>query len=92
MSDVMDLPKNTESQEPIILHLDLKKIELVDLCSLFQLACDNEQFAESSFIRKAINHFLDSIEAEARNPETEDDDDDDDEEDDDEKFLPDPEF
>lgn len=88
----MDVPKkDTESQEPVILHLDLKKIELVDLCSLFQIACDNEQYAESSFIRKAINQFLDGIEADSRNPEPEDEEEDEDE-DDDEKFLADPEF
>ena len=82
----MDLPINKESQEPIILHLDLKNIELVDLGSLFEIACQNEQYAEAVLIRKAINCALDDIESRARNP------DEDEEDEEDEHYLPEPEI
>ena len=85
----MDIPVNKPAQEPVILHLDLKSIDLVDLGSLFEIACTNEQYAEAELIRKAIHSSLDAIEARARNPEEEEEEAD---ESDDEHFLPEPEF
>ncbi len=85
----MDIPINKEPQDPVILHLDLKRMDLLDLASLFEIACQNEQYAEGALIRNAINRALDAIEFRSRNPEEEEEYD---EEEEDEHYLPEPEI
>lgn len=87
----MDGPINKESKQPIILHIDLKNIELFDLPSLFEIACQNEQYAEATLIRNAITRALDVIEAGTRNPDEEEEEEEEDELDD-EHYLPEPEI
>lgn len=84
-------PIDQEFRDPIILHLDLENLEFIDLGSLFQIACENEQFAEADLIRKAIIRSLDAIEKEAKEGPKEEEEEDD-EDDDDENWLNPPEL